>query len=81
MNPSAISNHRVAIAVGQLKGQRRQVRHLLHRVRRQHDRAVVAVAAALHHLVIVALLGADVAQPGPPRVMSAITQGSSAPAM
>ena len=58
-------HHRVAITVGQIEGQRGQVRHLLHGVRRQHDGAVVAVAAALHHLVVVALLGGNVAQAGP----------------
>ncbi len=56
-------HHRVAIAIGQVEGQRGQVRHLLHGVRSQHNGAVVAVAAALHHLVIIALLGGDVAQP------------------
>ena len=55
--------NRVAIAVGQFEGQRGQIRHLLHGIGRKHDGAVVAVAAALHHLVIVALLGCNVAQP------------------
>ena len=37
------------------------LRSLLHRGRCQHDVAVVAVAAALHHGEIIALLGRDIA--------------------
>ena len=58
-------HHRRAIAVGQVESQRGQVRHLLRRVGRQHNGVIAAVAAALHHLVIIALLGGDVAQPWP----------------
>ena len=53
---------RIAIAVGQLEGQHGEVEHLLHRCRRQHQVAIAAVAAALHHAEVVALLGSDVAQ-------------------
>ena len=50
------NHHRIAISIGEFKGQRGQVGHLLHGMRRQHDGAVVAVASAFHHLVIIALL-------------------------
>ena len=55
----AIGEHddRIAIAIGKFEGQGGQVGHLLHGIGREHDGAVVAVAAALHHLVIIALLG------------------------
>ena len=51
----------IAIAIGKLEGQCCQVGHFLHRVRREHDGAVVAVSSALDHLVIVTLLRGDVA--------------------
>ena len=55
----------IAIAIGQFKGQRREIRHLLRRMRGQNDGAIVAVATALDHLVVIALLGCDVAQSWP----------------
>ena len=55
-------DRRIAIVVGQFEGQDGEVGHLLHRGGRQHEVAIVAVASALHHGEVVALLGSDVAQ-------------------
>jgi hypothetical protein len=62
----AVGQHRhgVAVLVGQIERQGGQVGHFLHGGGRQHQHAVIAVAAAFDHLVVVALLGRDVAQPG-----------------
>ena len=53
---------RVAVFVREIEGQHGKVGHLLYRGRRQHDIAVVAVAAAFHHGEIVALFRPDVAE-------------------
>src|ERR1035437_873914 len=58
-------HNRVPIAVCQFEGQRGEVGHLLHGMRSQDDGAVVTVAATLYHLVVVTLLGSDVAQTRP----------------
>ena len=71
----------IPVAIGQFESQCGQIGHLLRRIRRQHDRSVVSVAAALHHLVIIALFGCDVAESRTSAVISAMTHGSSAPAM
>ena len=62
----AIRQHEdgIAVAVGQIEGVVGEIGHLLHGVGREHQRAIAAVSAALHHLVIIALLGRDVAQAG-----------------
>ena len=62
--PIGQHHHGIAIAVGQVESQRREVGHFLHRSRRQHQRAVIAVAAAFDDLVVIALLGRDIAQSG-----------------
>ena len=54
----------IAVAVGQVEGEGGEVGHLLDGIRRQHEGAVVAVAAAFDDLVVVALLGGDVAEAG-----------------
>ena len=56
-------HHGVAVLIGKIESQGRQVGHFLHRGGRQHQDAVVAVAAALDDLVVIALLGRDVSQP------------------
>ena len=58
-------NHgRVAVFESQLKRQVNKVGHLLHRVRRQYNDVVVAIAAAHGSLAIVALTGLNGAQTG-----------------
>ncbi len=47
------------------KAQRQKIHRFLDRGRRQHDRMVIAVPAALADLVVVALRGGDVTQARP----------------
>ena len=54
----------IAVVVGQFEGEDGEVGHLLHRGRSQHEVAIVAMASALDHGEVVALLGSDVAQAG-----------------
>ena len=56
--------HGVAVLLRQLEGGGHHVAVFLHGGRRQHDRAVVAVAAAAGHLPVVALSLRDVAETG-----------------
>ena len=58
------NHHGIAISIGEFKGESGQVGHLLYGVRREHDGAVVAVASAFHHLVIIALFRCDIAEAG-----------------
>ena len=57
-------DHDRAVFFGQVKGQHGQVDRFLHAGRRQDDRVVIAVPAAVHHLVVVGLGRGDVAQAG-----------------
>src|ERR1051326_3799691 len=54
----------IAIAVRQLEGEDGEVEHLLHRRRSEHQVAIAAVAAALHHAEVIALFGRDVPETG-----------------
>ncbi len=60
------NDDRISITVRQVKCPCRQINHFLRGIGRHDKGAIVAVAAALYHLVIVALLGGDVAKTGSP---------------
>ncbi len=52
----------IAIAIGQIKGQHREVRHLLHGSGSYDDISVIAMAAAFDDREIVALFRRDIAE-------------------
>ncbi len=56
--------NRVPILERKIERDLGKARHLLNRVRRQHNQTVAAMATSFGHLEIVALLRCDVAQPG-----------------
>ena len=58
----AQNNHRRAVLVGQIERLEGEVEHFLGAVGRQHDGAVIAIAAAAGGLEVVALGRGDVAQ-------------------
>jgi hypothetical protein len=74
-------HHDGAVLFGQVESLHGQVDGLLHAGRGQGDDLVVAVPAAVHDLVVIALGGAMLPRPGPPRITSTSTAGTSVPAM
>ena len=65
-NKAVSQDHRrIAVFVREIECQHGEIGHLLHRRRRQHDVAVVAMPAALDHGEIVALFRRDVTQSRP----------------